>query len=515
MIQEYLKLHIHLFNMKISGYSLDKEQTNIVLDDSDNLLVVAGAGSGKTLTILGKINYLINNKKINKNDILCISFTRAASLSLKNKIKDEFNLDMNVYTFHKLSLEILNKNRIKYNITENDILDNIIHEFIFIDILNSKKFMKLVLKQFKVKYKNKNSYLKFIENNRDIEIYEKLLSTFIHLFKCNGYNISDFKKFKDKINIFKYKYEKNFLILVLNIYLKYQNYLDNNNEIDFDDMIIKATKLVKNTTLNYKYIIIDEYQDTSFVRFNLIKEIITKTNSKLMVVGDDFQSIYRFTGCDLSLFIDFKKYFKNSKIMKIQNTYRNSQELINIAGSFVMKNKKQIYKDLKSSKHINKPINIIYYKNIKNTFIKIINKIYNETNKPIMILGRNNNDINKLIDNNLLIKENDRIIYTENKDIIMNYLTVHKSKGLESDNVVIINLENKLLGFPCGIKDSKLLRFVSKNNEKYVFAEERRLFYVALTRTKNKVYLLTPYNNESIFIKELIKDYKNKIKIDK
>ena len=267
--------------MKISGYSLDKEQTNIVLDDSDNLLVVAGAGSGKTLTILGKINYLINNKKINKNDILCISFTRAASLSLKNKIKDEFNLDMNVYTFHKLSLEILNKNRIKYNITENDILDNIIHEFIFIDILNSKKFMKLVLKQFKVKYKNKNSYLKFIENNRDIEIYEKLLSTFIHLFKCNGYNISDFKKFKDKINIFKYKYEKNFLILVLNIYLKYQNYLDNNNEIDFDDMIIKATKLVKNTTLNYKYIIIDEYQDTSFVRFNLIKEIITKTNSKL------------------------------------------------------------------------------------------------------------------------------------------------------------------------------------------------------------------------------------------
>ena len=97
----------------------------------------------------------------------------------------------------------------------------------------------------------------------------------------------------------------------------------------------------------------------------------------------------------------------------------------------------------------------------------------------------------------------------------MYYLTIHKSKGLEEENVIMINLEDKLLGFPSKIEDSKLLRFVSKNKEKYPYSEERRLFYVSLTRTKNKVYLLTPLKNESIFVKELIKDYKNKINIKK
>ena len=503
-------------NDKICGYYLDKEQQKIVLDKSKYLLVVAGAGSGKTLTILGKINYLVKYKKINKNDILCISFTKASSESLKEKIKQEFNLDMNVYTFHKLSLEILKENKIRYNITDPNTLDDIIHKFIYIDVLNSKKYMKRILKYFKIKYKNKKEYLKFIENNEEVELFEKLISTFIHLFKCNGYKLEDFNLFlkKAKRKIFKYRYNKNFLIIVLNIYLEYEKYLKTNKEIDFDDMIIKATNLVnkKGIKHKYKYIIIDEYQDTSLVRFNLIKEILDKTNSNLMVVGDDFQSIYRFTGCDISLFLNFKKYFKKAKILKIQNTYRNSQELIDIAGNFVMKNKNQINKNLKSNKHINKPIKIVYYENIRRKFIEIINKIYKETNKPILILGRNNKDINILLNNKIKL-ENDNLIYLENKNIKMKYLTVHKSKGLEEENVILINLENKLTGFPNQMKDDKLLRFVSKRYEKYPFSEERRLFYVALTRTKNYVYILVPKNKESQFIKELKKDYKNQIEI--
>lgn len=503
-------------NDKICGYYLDKEQQKIVLDKSKYLLVVAGAGSGKTLTILGKINYLVKYKKINKNDILCISFTKASSESLKEKIKQEFNLDMNVYTFHKLSLEILKENKIRYNITDPNTLDDIIHKFIYIDVLNSKKYMKRILKYFKIKYKNKKEYLKFIENNEEVELFEKLISTFIHLFKCNGYKLEDFNLLlkKAKRKIFKYSYNKNFLIIVLNIYLEYEKYLKTNKEIDFDDMIIKATNLVnkKGIKHKYKYIIIDEYQDTSLVRFNLIKEILDKTNSNLMVVGDDFQSIYRFTGCDISLFLNFKKYFKKAKILKIQNTYRNSQELIDIAGNFVMKNKNQINKNLKSNKHINKPIKIVYYENIRRKFIEIINKIYKETNKPILILGRNNKDINILLNNKIKL-ENDNLIYLENKNIKMKYLTVHKSKGLEEENVIIINLEDKLLGFPNKIEDSKLLNYVTKNKEKYLYSEERRLFYVALTRTKNNNYLLVPKNKESQFIKELKKDYKNQIEI--
>ncbi|MBE6153554.1 MAG: hypothetical protein E7166_04955 [Firmicutes bacterium] len=505
---------------KICGYYLDREQEAIVLDESKHLLVVAGAGSGKTLTILGKINYLLKYKNINKNEILCISFTKAAAHSLKEKIKDEFNLDLPVYTFHKLSLEILNDYSVNYDITQSDTLNNIIHKFIYIDVLENSKFMSLILKYFNIKYKNKKQYINFLYNNKFlIENYKRLILTFIKLLKCNNYeleNFTDFLKIAKK-NIFTFKKEKIFLVISLNIYLIYTKYLEDNNEIDFDDMLIIATKLIEEngTDRKYKYIIIDEYQDTSYIRFRLIERLLKFTSSNLLVVGDDFQSIYRFTGCDLSLFVNFNLFLKDSKIMKIQNTYRNSQELISIAGNFVMKNKIQIVKDLKSEKHLNNPIQIIYYTNIKETFLKLILNLYQKLKSSIMVLGRNNNDIDLILDKRYFKYNNDKIIFLDNPDIEIKYLTVHKSKGLEEENVVIINLENKLLGFPNQIVDSKVLRFVSYISDKYPYSEERRLFYVALTRTKNYVFLLVPKYNESIFVKEIRKNYKNKIKIYK
>ena len=280
-------------------------------------------------------------------------------------------------------------------------------------------------------------------------------------------------------------------------------------------MIINASEYVDKYGINnkYKYVIIDEYQDTSYIRFLLVKSILGKTGAHLMVVGDDFQSIYRFTGCDVSLFLDFNKYFNDSKVMKIENTYRNSEELISVAGNFVMKNKKQIKKRLKSNKHILKPIEIIYYKDIKKTFISLIEKIYSNSRKPIMILGRNNSDIDIVLSNKIKIDSNGKVTYLENKDIEMYYLTSHKSKGLEEENVIIINLIDKLLGFPNKIIDDKVLRFVSCKDDKYSYSEERRLFYVALTRTKNKVYLLTSRGNPSIFVRELLANYRSKINI--
>ena len=494
-------------DFKISGYFLDNEQKQIVLDNSNYLLVVAGAGSGKTLTILGKINYLVNYLNIKKEEILCISFTREASNSLRKKIKDEFNMEMDVYTFHKLSLELLKAKNIMYEITSSDTLENIIHEFIYIKVLSYEKLMKTILKYFKKRYKTRNDYLLFLDKNEDlIKSFEKLISSFIHLFKCRGYDINSFTIFlkKSRINIFKYSHYKAFLIIVLNIYLEYNTYLEENNEIDFDDMIIKAINVVRDKGIdkNYKYIIIDEYQDTSFIRFSLVREIINKTNAKLMVVGDDFQSIYRFTGCDLDLFLNFKKYFKDARVMKIQNTYRNSQELIKIAGDFVMKNNKQIKKKLKSSKRIKNPIRLVYYKNIKIEFRKLLDKLYRENKNNILILGRNNNDIYMILDKRYFKLDNDKLLYLENKDMNIRYLTVHKSKGLEEENIIIINLENKILGFPNQIEDEKVLDFVSLK-EKYLYAEERRLFYVALTRTKNIAYLMVPFKNRSVFIDEI------------
>lgn len=504
-------------NDKICGYYLDNEQLKIVLDESKYVLVTAGAGSGKTMTILGKINYLVKYKNIKPEEILCISFTRDSSRSLKNKIRLEFNIDIDVYTFHKLSLNIIKDFNYKFDIAPSNYLLECIDEFIYKDVRTSKIHMKIILKYMGEKYKNNSSYLKYINKNKDkVKLLEKLILTFISLFKCNNYELKDFILFKNKIkkNIFTYFKNKNLLILCLNCYLKYKNILENNNMIDFDDMIIKATTNACSYNKKYKYIIIDEYQDTSFIRFNLIKKLLEKNDANLMVVGDDFQSIYKFTGCDIDLFLNFKTYFNNSKIMKIENTYRNSQELISVAGDFVMKNKRQIRKDLKSSKHIKYPIEIYYYKNIYEGFIKLINIIYENNKGEILILGRNNFDIDFLIKKGEFKIENEYIIYEKNKNIKLKYLTVHRSKGLESDNVIILNLTNKLLGFPNKIEANKLLSLVSNSLDTYPFGEERRLFYVALTRTKNKVYLYVDKNSESIFVKELLKNYKNYILIN-
>ncbi|MBP3765856.1 MAG: UvrD-helicase domain-containing protein [Bacilli bacterium] len=473
--------------MTVGKYKLDKSQEAIAKDNAECILVIAGAGSGKTLTILGKIKHIIDIG-IKENEVICISFTKASSLSLKEKIRDELGLNINVYTFHKLALNILNN---KYRIADSKTLNYIVDEFFNEDIKKHKLYKKI---------------LKYSED----ELYhlKQLIETFIHLFKTNNYTLQDFNKIYKKVNrLFNRskKFEKEFLILTLNIYLKYQKYLKDNNEIDFDDMLIYATKKVNESfDKKIKYIIIDEYQDTSLVRFNLIKSIIDKTNSKLLVVGDDFQSIYRFTGCDINLFLNFKKIFKKAKIMYIENTYRNSQELIDIAGSFVMKNKHQLKKNLKSNKHLKDPVEIIYYKD-KLEFKKLLDSI---DMNDLLVLGRNNNDINDFIDDSFKYKN---YIYSY-KDNKFKYMTVHKSKGLESNNVVILNMSNNILGFPSQIKEEKILKYITKY-EKYPFSEERRLFYVALTRSKNKVYLFTPINNESIFIKELKEKYKVKSRI--
>ena len=292
----------------------------------------------------------------------------------------------------------------------------------------------------------------------------------------------------------------------------YQDELTNSSSIDFNDMINNTITILDKYGLKkkWKYVIVDEYQDTSITKFNLIKRIIDICNANFLAVGDDFQSIYRFTGCNLHIFLNFTKYFNYSKIMPIINTYRNPQELINIAGRFIMKNKYQQRKNLVSNKHLSNPV-IIYYSNNRISSLKEILTILDSQNsKDILVLGRNNKDILNYIDNTYK-HEND--IYTY-QNISFRYLTIHKSKGLESDNVILINAEDNLLGLPTKIKDEKILKYVNNTKDFYPYEEERRLFYVALTRTKNKTYIISPYKNESIFIKE-IKKYKGVIQIKK
>lgn len=442
----------------INGFPLDKHQRKVVFCDKQNIIVIAGAGSGKSTTIIGKIKFLLHALNYKEAEILCISFTNESVKSLKSSLEKNNIFNIDVMTFHKLSLSILNN---QFKIIEADYLEYIINELMY-DYDNNAK---------------------------------KLVMTIINLYKAQNLDYRVFYKIPKKY--------KEITLLVLRILIEYENEKKAIEAIDFDDMINLATKKAK--TNPYKYIIIDEYQDSSLIRVNLIKKLIKLNNAKLLVVGDDWQSIYRFSGCDINIFLNFRKYFKKIKTLKIINTYRNSQELINVASNFVMKNPFQIRKKLVSFKNNKKPLKIFYYKNNKTeALIKLINKI--DSNKEILILGRNNFDIKQYL-NDKLIFNKEKIILKNNPEYKIKYLTVHKSKGLESDEVIIINLSNELYGFPSQIKDAKILKHFQTSKVTYKNDEERRLFYVALTRTKNNTYLLVNKKNPSIFVKELIKGY--------
>ena len=431
---------------------------------------------------------MIERLGIDKNDILCISFTNDSVNSLKKALLKNYNYDIDVFTFHKLSFDIIKNNNKNIKLASFDTLEYIIDEFFY---SNMPEFDLL-------KNERKDSYTQL----------KLLIITFINLFKSNNYTVDKFNMFLKRIR----KKEEYILIKIIkHIYIEYQSELDSKYEIDFNDMINKSINIIKNDGYikNYKYIIIDEYQDTSYTKYQFIKAIKNVTNAKLFAVGDDFQSIYRFTGCNLDIFLKFDEYYGNSKIMKIENTYRNSKELIKISGNFIMKNKKQIKKKLSSNKSIKRPIKIIYYKDIKESFVNLVNNI----NTDILVLGRNNRDIYKVLTSDFELLDMGNVIYKKNLNKKIRFLTVHKSKGLEEENVVIINLEDNILGFPSKMKNNNILRFVLSDKDTYPYEEERRLFYVALTRTKNNVYLLVNKNKKSIFVKELIKRYRFNIQI--
>ena len=496
--------------MEKFDYKLDSYQNSVVVDNSKYLLVCAGAGSGKTFTILFKIKYLIERKSVLEDEIICISFTNEATNNLKDRLS-ALGYNISCYTFHKLALEVLNKDN--YKICSSNFLCYVITEYlkslININPENKVRVLKFLMINF-----NRKNYSKKYSQILDYQfIYlVKLIERFISLFKSNGYDEKDLIGF---IRNEKNGKNKGILIVILYVYKTYELELKSKREIDFNDIILYATDKVNRDGFikKIKYIIIDEFQDTSKIRFNFIKSIIDSTNCSLLAVGDDFQSIYRFSGSNLSLFQSFTNYFSDAKVLKLVNTYRNSQELINIAGSFVMKNSFQLKKQLISFKHDKFPIVIIYYFNIVSVFIKLINYIFSLNRNPILILGRNNFDINILLDSDKFKMEKDELIYKDNCEIKLRYLTIHASKGLEYDNVIIINLINSINGFPNKISDNSILNYVLINDEKYLFSEERRLMYVALTRTLNKCYLLVPFINQSVFVKEIRKDFKKQIKI--
>lgn len=374
------------------------------------------------------------------------------------------------------------------------------------------------------------------EENRYIRKLVTLICRFITNFKTNGYTADEFNRMYHSTQNVRTRL---FLNICNDCYLEYERYLKENQAVDFQDMINESARILREVKemkqkLQFRYIIVDEYQDISRQRFDLVSALHEVTDAKIIAVGDDWQSIYAFSGSDITLFTKFEEKMGYAKLLKIVRTYRNSQEVIDIAGNFIQKNKSQIEKDLISPKHIEDPVIIYTYDStrkdkdgdnrsgvtyaIAHAVEVALEEIiqYNKAEgKPkdstILLLGRFGFDGDRLEKSGLFeyISRGNKIRSVKYPKLDITFMTAHSSKGLGYDNVIVVNGRNETYGFPSKIENDPVLSFVVKEDLSIEYAEERRLFYVAMTRTKNRVFFIAPQQNPSEFLLEIKRDYKN------
>ena len=280
------------------------------------------------------------------------------------------------------------------------------------------------------------------------------------------------------------------------------------HEIDFTDAIIQATDLCQHGHKpDYDYILVDEFQDISLDRYRFLQALRrVKPLTKLFCVGDDWQSIYRFAGSDMALFKQFDKFFGYTKKCLMETTYRFGEPAIEESSKFILANPEQAVKSVHSFR-LDAETQLDFLstsgrESIADTVKYLVDQI--PVDKDVLLLGRYNFDIKTLKDPDLRIHEiKDRVYVTYGQRKI-NFMTIHQSKGLECDYIILLNCNGGTIGFPSQISDSPLLKYVLSEPDAYAFSEERRVFYVGITRAKKHTWVLYDMNNPSPFVKEFV-----------
>jgi len=298
-----------------------------------------------------------------------------------------------------------------------------------------------------------------------------------------------------------------FLDLFEKVWAAWEARLAKDQCIDFEDMLGQAADCVEKGSWKspYELVMVDEFQDVSQARARLVASLLKEPSRYLFAVGDDWQSINRFAGSDLAVMTDFEKQFGKAVTLKLETTFRCPQSLCDISSTFVQKNPKQLKKKVRSAKpNLPDPIRIIQVDDetkIRNAIARRISEIAEAAKasgeRPrIYILGRYH-------------KEREHIpLRMDETNVEVEFITAHSSKGLEADHVILPRITSETLGFPSGIVDDPVLQLAMPSGDSFEYAEERRLFYVALTRARSTVTLITLAHSKSPFIAELVREHK-------
>ena len=295
---------------------------------------------------------------------------------------------------------------------------------------------------------------------------------------------------------------RNFYELAIPIVKGFIDYCTNKSYLDFNDLISKSTSLflhhddvIHKYRNKFEYILVDEFQDVNNLQVELIKLLLTN-KTQLFCVGDDWQSIYGFRGSNVNYIVEFEKHFDNTEIIKLNLNYRSTQNIVGASNEVIKHNKFKVDKDVQASKMSEHKIVVFSGNNLEEN-IQFCSEKVNELLKD----GINNDEILFLYRRNKMFSPYFNFFKGEGTRV--QGKTIHASKGLEAKVVFIIGLTEGNGGFPDIWLEDRIFQIIKKANHDVLMEEERRLFYVAITRAKDKLFLITEKGNESSFLKEI------------
>ena len=452
--------------------NLNKAQKEAVLYLDGPLLIVAGAGSGKTKVLTSRIAHIIKEKRAFPNQILSVTFTNKAAKEMQSRVSSILNSEAIglswLGTFHSICAKILRKHATAAGLTSN---------FTIIDTDDQVRLIKNICK------------------SEDIDIKQlapKYILSIIDRWKNKGFYPSEVIINKNDI------YEKT----VLPLYKIYQQKLLDLNACDFGDLILHVVKILERNldireiyANNFKYILVDEYQDTNYIQSRWL-HLLSEKHKNLCCVGDDDQSIYSWRGAEIKNFLEFDQVYENSKVIRLEENYRSSQNILSVASNLIANNQNRVGKTLKTTMEEGDLVKLNCFKNGKDEAIGISDEIEKKLKKKysfnnIAILVRAIFQTREFEERFLKIGLPYRILggtkfyeRAEIKDCVAYLRLIHQPKDDLAFSRIVNNPKRSI-----GESTTKLIHEFSKENSVSLEIASKKLIEQTLIKPKTQIGL--------------------------
>jgi DNA helicase-4 len=527
-IQHQQAIHRALFE-QVESLPLTSGQQRACITLDDCTLVLAGAGTGKTSTLIGRVAYLIASQQARPEQILLLAFGRQAANEMQQRLHKRLGIELDATTFHALGQRIITavegvRPRISPLVKDTALFEQWFGDQ-FEQHLSLPDYGSAVA-DYLLQYEGRASdcglaaadggapieqprlvaeRLADVRERGMLAHFQRLLAQLLRTDRARW--LDDHRRQALIDGNAEPERLAQALALLQPLHQAYRNELSGRGEIDFDDMIGRALEYVEQGRFRpgWQHILVDEFQDISEPRARLIRALREAgTGATLFGVGDDWQSIYRFTGSDVQLTTGFGDFFGPASVTALERTFRFNNRISEVATAFVMQNPAQLPKQLQCETRVDQPAVSLLAHAGKDAardpgVLESVLQAITQRAGPgstVLLLARNR----------FSLPDSARLKQLQQAfpGLSLHSRTLHAAKGQEADIAIILGLDGGRYGFPATRETHPLLEALLPGAESFPHAEERRLFYVALTRARSRAYLLYNQGNPSSFVTELI-----------